>query len=205
MGQCAVSAGNQKGNKMRKLILSTTAVFALAAATTATPAAAGGFRVDLHGGWDEVSIDGIGDKSGVQYGIGWGYDFDVTKNFFIGPDGNIDLSSTKLCAFDVQVAGDKLCAKTGTDMSPGVRMGFNVGEASKLYMVAAYTRAKARVVYDDGITETKLGDWADGWRLGAGYQLTFSNGVYGKLEYRYSDYQGGFKRHNIIAGVGYQF
>jgi outer membrane immunogenic protein len=45
----------------------------------------------------------------------------------------------------------------------------------------------------------------DGWRGGAGYQFTFNNGVYIKAEYRYSDYDSGFTRHNVIGGVGYQF
>lgn len=183
---------------MRKII------FTLAAILVSSPALADGFRADIHGGWDRVNVLGAG-KSGVEYGLGLGYDFDVAENFFIGLDGNIDESSTKACVDNLIVLGDRTCAKTGIDLSGGARMGFKTGELAKLYVLGAYTRARVKASYELAGTTTSVGDWGDGWRVGAGYQLTFKNGVYGKIEYRYSDYQGGFKRHNVIAGVGYQF
>jgi outer membrane immunogenic protein len=188
-----------------------TALAALATAAFVTPAFAqdgsapiSGFRIEAHGGWDRVNVEDIGGKSGFTYGAGAGYDFGITDNFFIGVDGSIDESSTRVCISDVVVPGDLTCAKTGLDLSAGVRVGF-ASMGGKLYALGGYTRAKAKLTYDDGVTVALIGDWEDGWRVGAGYQYTFNNGVYIKAEYRYSDYSGGLSRHNVIGGVGYQF
>ncbi len=196
---------------MKKTLIS---LALLAAAAMATPAFAqqagddtarvSGFRVEAHGGWDRINVDQAGGKSGVTYGLGLGYDFAVTDAFFIGVEGNLDDSSTKACGTSVVVAGDQLCAKAGLDWSAGVRVGF-ASLGGKLYALGGYTRSKLKLAYTNGGATTTVGDWGDGWRVGTGYQYTFSNGVYLKAEYRYSDYQGGFKRHNIIGGVGYQF
>jgi outer membrane immunogenic protein len=174
------------------------ALIALAAVAVTTPALAqdnqagpaiDGFRAEIHGGWDRVDT-GLGGQSGFTYGLGLGYDFAVTDSFFIGVEGNVDDTTTKECFGGI-------CAKAGLDLSTGVRVGF-ASLGGKLYALGGYTSAKASV--------TGLGhEWLDGWRVGAGYQYTFTNGVYVKAEYRYSDYEGGIERHNIIGGVGYQF
>lgn len=186
---------------MRKLLFTLATLIAAAS----TPAFADGFRAEIHGGWDRVTIDGVGGQSGAAYGLGLGYDVNLGERFFAGLDGNVDENTTKECADDVLVAGDRTCVKAGVDWSVGGRLGYRVGEGAKLYLLGAYTRARMKATYELAGTTTSAGDWGDGWRVGAGYQLRFGNGVYGKVEYRYSDYQGGFKRHNVIAGVGYQF
>ncbi|MEN3953470.1 porin family protein [Iodidimonas sp. SYSU 1G8] len=194
---------------MRKSIMGLAVVTVAVAATPSLAQDAGaartdGFRIEAHGGWDRVSVPQLGGKSGVAYGVGLGYDFALSNNFFMGVEGNIDDSSTKACVNSIFIVGDRTCAKTGLDLSGVVRLGFTQDNA-KLYVLGAYTRAKIKATYDNGVTTTSVGDWGDGWRVGAGYQLNFASGLYGKIEYHYSDYQGGFKRHNVIAGIGYQF
>jgi opacity protein-like surface antigen len=58
---------------MRSYLAVLTSAVALLAAT---PAAAEGFRAEIHGGWDHTDADDEGD-SGVLYGIGIGYDWDI--------------------------------------------------------------------------------------------------------------------------------
>jgi outer membrane immunogenic protein len=184
---------------MKKIIM---ALAATAAVTTAAPALAqdrapvdpriDGFRVEAQGGWDRVT-EGGGGQSGFTYGLGLGYDFAVSDNFFIGVEGNINDNTTKEC-----VAG--ICANAGLDLSAGVRAGF-ASLGGKLYVLGGYTHAKAGV----SVGGVGVSAWGDGWRVGSGYQYTFNNGVYIKAEYRYSDYQGGLARHNVIGGIGYQF
>ncbi|HYJ83725.1 MAG TPA: outer membrane beta-barrel protein, partial [Allosphingosinicella sp.] len=55
-----------------------------------------------------------------------------------------------------------------------------------------------------GVT-TRDGRNLDGFRLGAGYQHGFGEKMYGKVEYRYSNYEADVTRHQVLLGVGVQF
>lgn len=63
-------------------------------------------------------------------------------------------------------------------------------------MLASYRSATIR---------TKSGDNLDGFRVGAGYQLGISDKIYGKVEYRYSNYEADFSRHQGMVGLGVKF
>jgi outer membrane immunogenic protein len=175
---------------MRKLMIP----LVLFMVATASPAVAGGFRAEVHGGWDRIKNDILGSReSGVSYGVSLGYDFDITENFFMGIEGGVDDSTTKECFLDT-------CLKAGLDVGGVVRIGYQIQEA-KLYAIGGYSHAKLTLVDDvDSISE-----WGDGWRVGAGYELNFESGVYTKVEYRYTNYSAGFERHLVMVGVGYQF
>lgn len=187
---------------MRAFAVALTSLVALVAAT---PAAAEGFRAEVHGGWDHVSADGP-DDDGFLYGIGLGYDVPVGQNAFVGIDFSLDDSSMKECEASVLAANDTLCVKAGRDIAIGARGGFKVSEAGKLYALAGYTNArfKSRYTTAAGVT-TSDGANLDGFRLGAGYQHDFAGGVYGKVEYRYSNYEAGLERHQALLGVGLNF
>ena len=107
---------------MRRTIMGLAAILAVAIATPALAnensnnPSVSGFRVEGHGGWERVSIDTIGGKSGANYGVGLGYDFAITDSFFIGIDGSADESSTKACASG---GGRTACLKTGPDLAAG--------------------------------------------------------------------------------------
>ena len=60
------------------------------------------------------------------------------------------------------------------------------------------------------ITELALSDFtdsanADGVRVGAGAEYAIGPNSYVKAEYRYSNYEGGFERHQALAGFGFRF
>jgi outer membrane immunogenic protein len=187
---------------MRAIAVALTSLVALAAAS---PAVAEGFRAEIHAGWDHVSADGP-DDDGVAYGIGLGYDFAIGQKGFVGLDFSLDDSSMKECETSVLAANDTLCVKAGRDISAGIRGGVKVSEAGKLYALAGYTNArfKSRYTTAAGVT-TSDGANLDGFRLGAGYQHDFAGGVYGKVEYRYSNYEAGLERHQALLGVGLNF
>lgn len=174
------------------------------AATVATPALAEGFRVEAHGGFDRVEFAGSGDE-GIVYGVGVGYDLPVSKNMFIGIEGNVEDSSTKECANDVLALGDRACVSAGRDLSAVVRAGWNLGPTSKAYVLAGYTNARIKVSYDDGTGAVSDGANGDGVRVGAGMQFGFGGGLFGKAEYRYSNYESDFSRHQVVAGIGFEF
>jgi outer membrane immunogenic protein len=189
---------------MRTSIILLTSLVALAA--TATPAAAEGqFRAELHAGWDRPQTDDFKD-SGILYGVGFGYDLNVGKKGFVGVDFSIDDSTMKECETSSILANDELCLRAGRDLAAGIRAGVNVGERGKLYALAGYTNARFRAAYTTpaGVTTRDSANF-DGFRLGAGYQHDFGDKLYGKVEYRYSNYEGNIERHQALLGLGVKF
>jgi outer membrane immunogenic protein len=188
---------------MRAYLLGLTALVSMTA--VASPCAAEGFRAEVHGGWDRVDAEDVGD-SGVVYGIGLGYDMAIGERAFVGADFSLDDSSQKECEAGALVNNDELCIRAGRDIAAGVRGGTRIGERGKLYALAGYTNARFRTSYTTpaGVT-TRDGANLDGLRVGAGYQHGFAGGAYGKVEYRYSNYEAGIERHQVLFGVGFEF
>ena len=184
-------------------------LFALAATTAAlavaAPAQAEGFRAEVHAGWDRVSADGDGDD-GIVYGIGLGYDLPVGEKMEIGIDLSADLSSTEECETGAIVANDEACIEAKRDLAAAIRLGYKVSETGTIYGLAGYTNARFRAEYTTpaGVTTRDSANF-DGFRLGAGYQHAFGEKAYGKVEYRYSNYENDLSRHQVLFGVGVTF
>jgi outer membrane immunogenic protein len=183
--------------------------FALATATalalTATTASAEGLRVEVHGGWDRVSNGGV-EEDGILYGIGAGYDVRVGENAFVGIDLSADLGTGDDCEEDVLVNGDEACVAVRRDLAAGIRAGVNVTPTTSLYALAGYTNARFRLDYTTAANvTTRTSENLDGIRVGAGIQQAFGERIYGKIEYRYSNYEAGTDRHNVLVGVGLTF
>jgi outer membrane immunogenic protein len=188
---------------MKKVLFAlaaTTAAFAIAA-----PAAAEGFRAEVHTGVDIVSADDDS-ETGILYGIGVGYDIAVTPKLELGIDLSADLGSTEGCATGVIVANDKACIDARRDLAAALRVGYKVSEQGTIYALAGYTNARFRAAYTTpaNVTTRDSANF-DGFRLGAGYQHMFGEKVYGKVEYRYSNYEGDITRHQGLIGLGVKF
>lgn len=177
----------------------------LATLATATTAHARGFRLEAHGGWDRAASEGI-DSDGILYGVGAGYDIDLGKGLFAGIEANADFSSAGECASGIIAAGDRLCVRSGRDLSLMARAGIEVKPGSSLYALAGWTNARVRGEYRPAtgpvVDEAQN---LDGWRIGAGFQQELGGGLYTKIEYRYSDYGDGDNRHQVVAGIGFAF
>ena len=194
---------------MKTVLYALASVAVLAAA--ATPAAAEGFRAEIHGGWDHVRADGPGinnhdSDSGIVYGIGAGYDFAISPKVELGIDLSADLSTMEECESSVVLPGDTACLDAGRDLAAAVRLGYKVSPRGTIYALAGYTNARFRFDYTTpaGVT-TRDGRNLDGFRLGAGYQHDFGKRMYGKVEYRYSNYEADVTRHQALVGVGVKF
>lgn len=190
-----------------------TILYALAsvAAVAAAPASAEGFRAEVHGGWDHVRADGPGinnnnSDSGIVYGLGAGYDFRIAPKVELGVDLSADLSSMEECETSVVLANDRACLDAGRDLAAAVRLGYKVSPKGTIYALAGYTNARFRFDYRTpaGAT-TRDGRNLDGFRLGAGYQHAFGKNMYGKVEYRYSNYEADVTRHQVLLGLGVNF
>lgn len=160
--------------------------------------------VQAQTGLDSVSING-GSSEGLTYGVAAGYDVQARDALFFGIQASVSDSTTKECASDLIVLGDKLCVRSGRDLAVVARAGTNVGETTKLYVLGGYTNARLRVTYNDGSTKLSEGANYDGFRLGAGFEHDFGGNLFGKVEYNYSNYEQGISRHYALAGLGVKF
>ena len=185
---------------------------AMAAGTIATPALAqdnnlGGFRIEGLVGYDHSSI--ADEKAdGVVYGVGVGYDFQAGNAVF-GIEAEATDSSADETVAGAAIAGDTLRVRASRDLYVGGRAGFGVGANSLIYAKAGYTNARVRVDYEDGTAGT-INDFTqrtnlDGIRAGVGAQIGLGSNAYVRTEYRYSNYQDGVDRHQVVGGVGFRF
>ncbi|HUD28048.1 MAG TPA: porin family protein [Novosphingobium sp.] len=178
------------------------AIAGAAAALFVVPAAAQAQAfVQVETGLDAISFDGESDE-GVSYGVTAGYDMPLSGGLFVGVQGTVADSTTKEC---VRAGTEALCLKTGRDLAALVRLGTAVGDKGKLYVLGGYTNARLRLTYTDGTNDFSEGDNGDGFRLGAGYQHDLTDSLFVKAEYRYSNYEADFSRHNALVALGARF
>ena len=158
---------------------------ALLAAIMLAPApadAAGQGRVEVRTGYDD--FENVG---GFLYGIGAGYDFDLGRSLTLGVEATVEESTADLFILDAR-----------RDLGAGIRLGIKTGETGRVYLGAGYSNAR--------VTATGFGSGnADGIRGSAGYEFGLFGNIYGKLEYRYTNYEAGFDRHQGLTGVGIRF
>ena len=184
---------------------------ALAAAALATPAVAQdmgsapftGLRVEGLLGWDRLQNGGHDDA--IMYGVGAGYDMQM-GGALVGIEGELNDSDARACAGARTAISPRVCGKAARDLYVGGRVGTVMGDRTLLYAKAGYTNARAKLTSDDGATEVTLGKRdLDGVRVGAGAEYALGTNSFIKAEYRYSNYEQGFERHQVVGGFGFRF
>ena len=225
---------------MRKII-----VAALLASSIATPALAQdraspftGFRIEGLAGYDVLKSgerdDGVdtdennGDESieGVSYGVGAGFDFDL-GGIVAGIEAEYSESTGKQEA-DETLDGIPFTSSiaTGRDIYVGGRLGFRAAPSTLIYGKAGYTNTSIEFAAESADDRFELDSNVDGLRLGAGVEQLFGPNMYGKLEYRYSNYKNldfsddfdfedlegedfgtdiDLDRHQVMVGLGFRF
>jgi outer membrane immunogenic protein len=190
---------------MRKYILA-----ALLAGGLATPAIAqdtthSGLRIEGLAGYDSNKVEGDNAKD-ISYGLGVGFDTQAGGTVF-GVEAEAMQSEVQECVTSVDVAGDELCAAAGRDLYVGGRVGVAMGANSLIYAKAGYTNARFNLDYRTTPTGTFVGthEDLDGARVGAGIQFGLGTSLYAKAEYRYSNYEQGFEKHQGVVGLGFKF
>ena len=160
-----------------KIMKKTLFVAAAAAALAATPAMANPFT----GVRAEVTagaddVTGGVDTTDVAYGAGAGFDAELYKNVVVGVEATLDN------VFDRRNVG------------ASARLGYVIADTVLVYGKVGYSNWKQT-------TTAEL----EGLRLGGGLEAKLVGPVYGKVEYRYTDFNGNVGQHGGLVGVGLRF
>ncbi|WP_137679521.1 outer membrane protein [Aurantiacibacter suaedae] len=157
----------------------------------------------------------------VAYGVGIGYDFAMggavlgVEGEYIESEAKTDYDTTNFDNFGVSNI------EAGRDLYVGVRAGVLATPSTLVYAKGGYTNARMNVLASDNTTDIDTDVNLDGWRVGGGVEQAFGENFFGKLEYRYSNYEKGefeapsglesdrfdvdLDRHQVMLGVGYRF
>jgi outer membrane immunogenic protein len=197
---------------MRRFAFAALLAAPLAVAAVAAPAAAQsagapftGLHIDGLAGWD--NIQNHGHSNDITYGIGAGYDVPLGEGVRLGVEGEVSDSNNKSCFGDRTAADPRFCAKAARDLYVGGRIGKVVdGGRALLYAKAGYTNARMKLTENDGDGQFTLDHTnLDGVRLGVGGEYGLTRNTFLKAEYRYSNYEQGFSRNQIVGGFGVRF
>jgi outer membrane immunogenic protein len=160
----------------------------------------------------DETIDGVG------FGVGAGYDYDA-GGVILGVEGEFMDSSGEQDS-DESIDGFTRSVETGRDLYVGGRVGMQVAPSTLIYAKGGYTNLAVEANYEGADNSFEFDDNADGFRVGAGVEQLFGPNAYGKLEYRYSNYDNlehniegatdvsrniDLDRHQVVAGVGFRF
>jgi outer membrane immunogenic protein len=209
------------------------AIFAGAAiavvAFAATPAAAqavAGPRIEIHGGADILrqKIDGFNSPTvrltdtGIDYGVGAGFDFPIGTAVSLGIEADLDRSTAKIEKTFLDAVGSGINAeyrlKPRYDAFLGARVSFPVSDVSNFYLKAGYARASfredARVVNINGTSPVLVSSARDtghvrGIRGGVGAQVSFARAAYFGAEVQYTKYHQDVSRIQALLALGLRF
>lgn len=156
--------------------------------------------------------------TGLVYGINAGYDFQLSPGSTLGIEGSYEWSDNERC--EELFGNDEACFALKRNWYVGVRGGAQMGESTLLFAGLGYTNGRARISYTDPAFPAdnfSVADDRDGWRASLGLEQSLGTNLFGKIEYRYSNYKNleyadgtesialGFQRHQVVAGLGMRF
>ena len=130
----------------------------------------------------------------------------ILIGMLLGIEGEVSDSDARACDGSRSAADPRFCVKAGRDLYVGGRVGTVVGGRSLLYAKAGYTNARVKLTQDGGTGQITLDRTAlDGVRVGGGAEVALSQNTFLKAEYRYSNYEAGLERHQVVGGFGVRF
>ncbi|WP_343518525.1 porin family protein [Sphingomonas sp.] len=178
---------------MKKIALALVALTAAATPAFAQDEAAPftGGHITAIVGYDmlDLNTSGLDNPNGLTYGAALGYDYQ-SGNVLFGVEGEVIGSTAKI------EAGNTTVARAGRDLYAGGRIGYVFGR----------TAVYGKVGYANARVETIAGDEnGDGIRFGGGVEHKFTDKLFVKGEYRYTNYEADVERHQVVAGVGVRF
>jgi outer membrane immunogenic protein len=176
-------------------------------------------RLELHGGYDRLadpeyfspSDSSFRPAEGAFFGAAAGYDRPVGDRVFAGIEAGVDFSTGLSCEVNPLILAPGIfenCIEPGRDLSAIARIGVRIGDGkAKIYALSGYSNLRLEESSrlngrnDTGVLSSNL----DGIRFGAGLEYALTERFYGKVEYRYSNYNQGFSRNQLLVGAGIRF
>lgn len=195
---------------MKRILIATAA---LGLASTAQAADFTGPRVELRTGWDRLSVEGLpsanpatanidADEDGVAYGLALGYDHAIGDSVIVGVEAGVDF-------FDNEVSGTigttRYDVDAKRDLDVAARIGTKLTDNVLLYGKVGYSNARVKSRFTTGATTLVDSENLDGVRVGGGLEVALNDRVYAKAEYRYTDYEAGISRNQVLTGIGFRF
>jgi outer membrane immunogenic protein len=134
------------------------------------------------GGWANGEFSGLGiagseDADGALFGAFAGYNYQFDKNLVVGVEGDLEYNWNKQKVFG---------ADFGTDWAGSLRG--RVGYAFEHALVYATAGWAGTQGYVDVPGLGKEEKTFSGYTIGAGLDYAFTDNMFGRIEYRYSDY-----------------
>lgn len=179
-----------------KLALAAFAAVAVVASPASAQTALTGGRVEVLAGLDRVNADDFHD-SGLAYAINVGYDFAAGGNVSLGFDLEAG-DSTVTKKLRIGTVDTSIRAKR--DLYAGARVNFGLDDKTIAYLKAGYSNA--RVSFG---TIVAPNNELNGWRFGVGANRLIQGNVFLGGEYRYSNYEDGYARHQVLGSIGARF
>ena len=186
-------------------------------------------RVEAVVGWDRLGGDAPVDAA--VYGVAAGADRMIGHlgggALFFGPYGAVRFSQAETAMSDREetTAGTQTtvvetasAASEEREVELGLRLGWATDRAA-LYASGGYVNARAgtatrrTVTVIDAATMTETTEETvetstehrDGWRLGAGTEVTVTGDFFWKADYGYTAFEEAEDRHQVTTGVGLRF
>lgn len=137
-----------------------------------------------------------------------GYNYEMGNGFVLGAEGDLGYSGVKGSNAGVE-------AKAGVEGSIRARVGYAISPDILLYGTAGGAAQSLKVT--DRALDASDRNTMLGWTAGAGTDIKFTDNVFGRVEYRYTDYGkenfrlGGTsadfdsRDHRVNFGVGMKF
>ncbi|GFM29408.1 outer membrane protein [Novosphingobium sp. PY1] len=147
-----------------------------------------------------VGIDD--DQQAFTGGVYAGYDKRIADKFVLGVEGSFDLTTDD----NLQAANYTLDPQYSFDLT--ARTGYLVTPQTLLYVRGGYANARIKTAIAGSAGPLTDTGNQDGWTVGGGVERQLIDHVSARLEYRYSDFSEGdgqYDRHRVLAGVSYRF
>jgi outer membrane immunogenic protein len=168
--------------------------------------------VGAQGGWEENSVrnpqTAIGTTPVAQsgdtgtLGVFMGYDKEVYPRIVVGAQAELNFP------IDSRFGGNQTSIRAKRSVDFSLRAGYLVTPKTLVYARGGYSNAlvDSALVTPTGYVHGS--DDRDGWLVGGGVERKITDKVSARIEYRYTDFsegQGKFDRHQVLAGVAYRF
>ncbi|TPW30795.1 porin family protein [Martelella alba] len=163
-----------------------------------------GFKVGATGGWNwnqqkfsakDINSSSHESNSGT-IGAFAGYDYQFSNNVVLGVEGDVTYNPDNNAKF-TYAQGQS--GKMGYDWEGSIRgrLGYAF-DNTLLYTTGGWAIADGYNLANG----TKKEDTYNGWTIGAGVDYAFTNNIFARVEYRYTDYgNGSSSDHGSLADV----